>query len=144
MRIRAGEALPEGPLLDRPGMIQPFLPSVAGEGEFSFLFVDNAFSHAVIKRAQPGDYRIQPRYGGASLRIEPARKDLSAAEAVLARLDLLFPGVVPLYARVDMARGADGGLKLMELELIEPYLFVEEGPEIGAMFARGLKRRLAG
>jgi len=127
-----------GPVMDRPGMIQPFIPAIATEGEFSFLFVDGAFSHALLKRPKSGDYRIQAAYGGVSQAIDPTPEDRSAAQRVL---DVLTSP--PLYARVDMVRGAGGDLLLMELEVLEPYLFPEEGPGIGAMLGAALARRLA-
>jgi glutathione synthase/RimK-type ligase-like ATP-grasp enzyme len=123
--------------MDRPGMIQPLIKSIRTEGEFSFLFIDGDFSHALIKRAKSGDYRIQEAYGGASQRIDPAPADEDAARAVLEVLD-----EQPLYARVDMVRGDDGRLLLMELEVIEPYLFPKDGPGIGEMLGKALKRRL--
>jgi len=130
--------MPEpGPVMDRPGMIQPFVPAIASEGEFSFLFVDGEFSHVLVKRAKSGDYRIQEAYGGKSEAIEPAPKDRAAAQAVMDVLD-----TPPLYARVDMVRGEDGGLMLMELEVLEPYLYPKDGPQIGAMLGKALRRRL--
>ena len=127
----------EGELLDRPGMFQPFIPAIATEGEYSFLFVDGEFSHAVVKRPKSGDYRIQEAYGGRSQAIDPTPADRAAAQLVLDVLD-----APPLYARVDMVRGEDGKLLLMELEVLEPYLFPEDGPQIGAMLGAALKRRL--
>lgn len=127
----------DGPIMDRPGMIQPFVPSIATEGEYSFLFVDGEFSHALVKRAKDGDYRIQEAYGGRSQRIDPAPADKRQAHAVLEALD-----EQQLYARVDMVRGHDGRLLLMELEVIEPYLFPVDGPRIGAMLGKALLRRL--
>jgi hypothetical protein len=118
-------------------MIQPLIPAIVTEGEFSFLFIDGVFSHALVKRAAEGDYRIQEAYGGRSLRVEPSPPDRARASAVLEAL-----AEAPLYARVDMVRGADGGLLLMELEVLEPYLFPAEGPSIGVMLAAALKRRL--
>jgi glutathione synthase/RimK-type ligase-like ATP-grasp enzyme len=126
-----------GPIMDRPGMIQPFIPSIASEGEYSFLFVDGEFSHALVKRAKQGDYRIQEAYGGSSQRIDPTCEDERQARTVLEALD-----EPQLYARVDMVRGADGRLLLMELEVIEPYLYPVDGPGIGAMVAKALRRRL--
>ena len=126
-----------GPVMDRPGMIQPFIPSIATEGEYSLLFVDGAFSHALVKRPKSGDYRIQEAYGGMSEAVDPSPADLAAAEAVLGALE-----APPLYARVDMVRGADGGLMLMELEVLEPYLYPLQGPQIGAMLGKALARRL--
>ncbi len=130
--------LPEaGPVMDRPGMIQPFVAAIASEGEYSFLFVDGAFSHVLVKRPKAGDYRIQEAYGGKSQAIDPAPADRAAAQAVL---DVL--ATTPLYARVDMVRGDDGGLMLMELEVLEPYLYPKDGPKIGAMLGKALARRL--
>ena len=124
-------------IMDRPGMIQPFVPAIASEGEFSFLFVDGEFSHVVLKRPKAGEYRIQEAYGGKSMAVEAAAADRAAAQAVLDVLDAM-----PLYARVDMVRGVNGGLMLMELEVLEPYLFPEDGPQIGAMLGKALARRL--
>lgn len=126
-----------GRVLDRPGMIQPFIPSIATEGEYSFLFVDNEFSHALVKRAADGDYRIQASYGGRSHPIEPSPADLQQARAVLEAVD-----EAPLYARIDMVRGLDGSLMLMELEVIEPDLYVRDGSHIGDRLARALAKRL--
>lgn len=136
--IVRGDALDEGPLLDRPGMIQPFLPSIESEGEYSFIFIDSVFSHALIKRAAPGDYRIQSAYGGVEAAAAPSARDLRVAQAAIERL----PGPSPLYARIDMVRGDDGGLLLMEAELIEPYLYPLEGPELGERMAQALVKRL--
>lgn len=136
-RYARASAPVSGQVLDRPGMIQPLIPTIVTEGEYSFLFIDGAFSHALVKRAAAGDYRIQEAYGGRSSKVEPVPADLARASAVLEALE-----APPLYARVDMVRGADGGLMLMELEVLEPYLFPVEGPGIGAMLAAALQRRL--
>jgi glutathione synthase/RimK-type ligase-like ATP-grasp enzyme len=130
--------MPEaGSIMDRPGMIQPFIASIATEGEYSFLFVDGEFSHALVKRAKSGDYRIQEAYGGTSQAIDPTRADRASAQAVLTAL-----ATPPLYARVDMVRGQAGELLLMELEVIEPFLFPKDGPHIGEMLGAALKKRL--
>lgn len=126
-----------GRVMDRPGMIQPFIASIATEGEYSFLFVDGEFSHALIKRARQGDYRIQEAYGGTSQAIDPTEADKTTARNVLTALDS-----PPLYARVDMVRGASGELLLMELEVIEPFLFPKDGPQIAPMLGAALAKRL--
>jgi glutathione synthase/RimK-type ligase-like ATP-grasp enzyme len=133
-RLRCGDDLPDMP---NPMMVQPFLPKIVEEGEISFIFVDGEFSHALIKRAAKGDYRIQSTYGGTEEAITPSTEDLSDAKAILGALD-----VPPLYARVDMLRGEDGGLLLMEMELIEPYLYPVEGPELGVRMAAAVLKRL--
>jgi hypothetical protein len=136
-RYSRASAPRSGSVLDRPAMIQPFIVSIATEGEYSFLFVEDEFSHALVKRAAPGDYRIQEAYGGKSTAIEPTSRDLRQACAVLEALEER-----PLYARVDMVRAPEGHLMLMELEVIEPYLYPVNGPGIGAMLGKALARRL--
>jgi glutathione synthase/RimK-type ligase-like ATP-grasp enzyme len=137
VRYNRANMPPPGPVMDRPGMIQPFVSAIASEGEYSFLFVDGEFSHVLVKRPKSGDYRIQEAYGGTSVTVDPTPKDRAAAQAVLDVMD-----VAPLYARVDMVRGTDGGLMLMELEVLEPYLYPVQGPQIGAMLGKALARKL--
>ena len=124
--------------LGHPAMIQPFLPAIAEEGEYSFVFVGGAFSHAILKRPAAGDYRIQSMFGGIDTAIKPAPADLAAAEAVLASL----PFDDLLYARIDMIR-AGGTLAVMEAELIEPFLYPLEGPGLGERVADAVARLLA-
>lgn len=134
-RVKKGEALPQANHLPpAEAMIQPFLPSVSEEGEYAFLFFNREFSHCALKRPAKGDYRVQSEYGGFEAVHTPSAEELALAKAVIDSVegDLL-------YARVDMLRGLDGRLALIELELIEPYLYPEQGPDFGANFARALK-----
>ena len=133
-RLKRGDVVPP---LPHAVMVQPFQSAIASEGEYSFLFCGGVFSHALVKRAKPGDYRIQSLYGGVNAPVEPPAADLNAAWAVMDSLP-----EVPLYARVDMVRGEDGGLLLMELEMIEPYLYPLEGPQLGELYAQALAKRL--
>lgn len=133
-RLKHGDPIPNMP---HAMMVQPYLSAIAEEGEISFVMIGGELSHALLKRPKAGDYRIQSAYGGVETPYAPPKEDLDAAKAVLAALDQ-----VPLYARVDMLRANDGGLLLMELELIEPFLYPLQGPELGERFARALKRSL--
>ena len=117
----------------RPMIIQPLIAQIATAGEYSLMLFDGEFSHAVVKRPKAGDFRVQPHLGGVTLRsIAPpgaeqlARQALAAAPARAA------------YARVDMVPDADGILRIMELELIEPALFLEHAPDRGAAFTRAI------
>lgn len=125
--------------MGRPCMIQPFLPSVIEEGEYTFVFIDGEFSHGVLKRAAEGEYRIQSLYGGREEDYTPDAADLDRAQEVVCALP--FPEL--LYCRVDMARLPSGELAVMEAEVIEPYLYPEQGPELGKRTATAIKRRLA-
>lgn len=126
--------------LGQAGMIQPFLPSIQSEGELSFIFIGGLLSHALIKRAQAGDYRIQSLYGGREEQLNPAPADRTAAAAVMAMLPF---AQAPLYARIDMVRMTDGNLAVIEAELIEPYLYPEQGPDLGKNFAEAAIKRFA-
>ena len=134
-RLSPEDTLPDMP---HPMMVQPFLTQIQGEGELSFIFIDGDFCHALQKQAKAGDYRIQSTYGGVETAVMPTLSDQAAAKAIL---DLLE--APPLYARVDMLRGDDGALRLMELELIEPYLYPLQGAELGPRMAAALHRRLS-
>jgi glutathione synthase/RimK-type ligase-like ATP-grasp enzyme len=102
-------------------LVQPFVEEISRDGEFSFTFIDGAFSHATIKRAAPREFRVQTEHGGTADPVAVSARVVSQATAVLDALPER-----PLYARVDgIDRG--GSFELMELELIEPNLFLEHG-----------------
>ena len=126
--------------MDQAAMIQPFLPAIQQEGELSFIFVTGQFSHALIKRASAGDYRIQSLYGGTEVALDPTPADRAAAQGIMAMLPFAEP---PLYARIDMVRLDSGVLAVIEAELIEPYLYPLQGPKFGAMLADGVVTSLS-
>ena len=130
-RIENGAALSDLP--DGPALIQPFLPAVGEEGELSLIFFGGQLSHAVTKVAKPGDFRVQPQYGSTLTRVAPEPEALAAAARVL---DAAPGGHA--YARVDLIRIGDGSLALMELELIEPDLYLRHAPDRTEAFARAL------
>lgn len=134
-RLSPADTLPDMP---HPMMVQPFLSKIQEEGEYSFIFIGGQFSHALLKQAKSGDYRIQSSYGGRETAVTPSAENLTEASWILGMLD-----EAPFYARVDMLRGDDDKLLLMELELIEPYLYPKEGPNLGKLMASALKARLA-
>ena len=125
-------ALPAG-----RAMVQPFLPAILTEGELSVLFCGDAPSHALRKRPAAGDYRVQSVYGGREEAVRLTDEEDALARRIVAALDHPL-----LYGRVDLVRAPDGSLRLMELELIEPYLYPEQGPELGPRFAAALDRLL--
>jgi glutathione synthase/RimK-type ligase-like ATP-grasp enzyme len=132
---------PSDPLPDEAAglamMVQPFLPAVMEEGEYSLIYFEGAFSHAIVKRAKAGDYRVQPHLGGTELPCAPPPGSRRVAEAALAAAP-----EPPVYARVDLIRLADGQLAVIELELIEPSLWLQHAPDEGRSFAAALVRRV--
>jgi glutathione synthase/RimK-type ligase-like ATP-grasp enzyme len=119
-------------------MLQPFLSAITEEGELSFVFIAGQLSHALRKRPAADDYRIQSLYGGLESTHAPSTEEVAAATAILSAL----PFKAPLYARIDMLRAHDGALQVMEAELIEPYLYPEQGPELGARLADAIAERV--
>ncbi|MCJ9430225.1 ATP-grasp domain-containing protein [Kordiimonas marina] len=133
-KLHPGDPVPHMP---EPMMIQPFLKAIVEEGELSFIFIGGAFSHALLKTAAAGDYRIQSCYGGQETPVVPDDADIKAAAHALSALE-----AAPLYARVDMIRAEDGTLRLMEMELIEPFLYPLQGPELGERLYQAIAARV--
>jgi glutathione synthase/RimK-type ligase-like ATP-grasp enzyme len=142
-RVKKGDPLPAADMLPpASAMLQPFLPAIPQEGEYSLMVFGGQLSHGLVKKPKSGDYRVQSMYGATEDIWTPsdderatAMKVLHAAEEITGEKDLL-------YARIDMARGLDGKLAVMELELIEPYFYPEQGPNMGQVFVEALKARL--
>jgi hypothetical protein len=135
--IPAAEDLPPAACL-----IQPFLPSVPEEGEYSFIFFGGAFSHALQKLPKAGDYRVQSLFGAREVMHPPRPGEIDLCRQVLKATASITGEDDLLYARVDMVRGLDGKLAVMELEIIEPYLYPEQGPDMGEVFVTALKAKL--
>lgn len=139
-RLRREEvaALPDAIVSDSGGdyLVQPFLPEVAA-GELSLIFIDGAFSHAVIKFPRAGDFRVQRHCGGWEEPFVPPAHLIEEARRVVSTV-----GEIPLYARVDGVVCA-GRLLVMELELIEPSLFLSLSAGGAERLAQAIVRRLS-
>lgn len=122
-------------LESRDALVQPYLPSVETSGERSLVFIDGQLTHAIRRppalREGVGIERL--------MELVPAEDDeVTVAAALLSTLE-----ASPLFARVDLVRDRNGEVRLMELELIEPRLFLREHPEAAQRLARALAQRLA-
>lgn len=118
---------------DRPFMVQPFIENICSEGEFSLFYIDGVLSHAIRKVPKTGDFRVQEEHGGNIIAAEPEDRLQITADALM---QLVTPA--PLYARVDFVRAQDGGFLLMELELIEPSMYLRMHDKAPQRFARAL------
>lgn len=127
-RMAAEGAIPADALGQRR-LVQPLMRGILAEGEFSLFFFGGKFSHAIVKRPAAGDFRVQEQFGGR----ETVWEASDAAQA-LALAALAAAPAPPVYARVDMVGDAAGRLCIMELELIEPSLFLHHAPDRGAAF----------
>jgi glutathione synthase/RimK-type ligase-like ATP-grasp enzyme len=125
---------------DRTYMVQPYLAEIETAGEWSLFFYGGRFSHAVRKVPAAGDYRVQLQYGGAWRREDPSAEVVEAGGSVLdAAVGIGFRDIS--YARVDGVETADG-FRLMELEVIEPFLGFYLAPESAGRFADVIVTRL--
>lgn len=122
-------------LLERADLlVQAVVPEVASAGEWSLLFIDSRYSHAVMKRPKPGDFRVQTELGGSAEPATPPPAVIAEAERIVAMLPAPC-----LYTRVDGVETARGFM-LMEVEAIEPLLFFAFAPQACAAMARALVR----
>lgn len=117
----------------RDVMIQPFIPEIQTRGEWSLMFFGGRFSHAVVKRPKPGDFRVQDNFGGTTALATPNKATLTIAQQVLTALDHKT-----VYARIDGVETA-AGFQIMEVELIEPSLFLSEHPLAPTRFADAIE-----
>ncbi len=117
----------------RPMIVQPLIEEIARTGEFSLMFFDGVFSHAVVKRPKSGDFRVQPHLGGVTLPSPPP-----PGSERLARDALEAAPTQAVYARVDIVPDDEGVLRIMELELIEPALYLDYAPDRGAAFTHAI------
>lgn len=124
-------------VLNRDMLIQPMMETITTEGEYSLFYFGGTFSHAILKTPAAGDFRVQEQFGGREIPVTPpdAARDLAITT-------LNATPVPPLYARVDMVRDGAGHFRLMELEAIEPSLFLQFADDQGQAFADAVRRAL--
>jgi glutathione synthase/RimK-type ligase-like ATP-grasp enzyme len=132
-RIGPNDDLPSDSLR-RPMIIQPMIQEIARTGEFSLMLFDGEYSHAVVKRPRSGDFRVQEYHGGETT----ACKSPPSGAIELAQQALAAAPAKATYARVDIVPDDEGTLRIMELELIEPSLFLDHAPDGGAAFTRSI------
>jgi hypothetical protein len=120
-------------LMDRDVLIQQYVDDIATRGEWSLMFFDAVYSHAVLKRTAPGDFRVQVEWGGSVVAGIPPPAVLEAATHVIGTLPPLP------FARIDLVDTRRGPL-LMEAELIEPELFLDRDPASVTRFADAIAR----
>ena len=118
-------------------VVQPLVPDIRTAGELSLLFFDGAFSHAVRKQPTPGEFRVQERLGGTIAAAEAPPELVEWAGELLASLPARS-----LYARVDVVE-ARHGFVLMEVEAVEPSLFLGHAPASARAFAAAVRRTFA-
>lgn len=112
-------------------MVQPFMPKIVEEGEYSLFYFGENYSHTILKSPKPKDFRVQEEHGGIINEVSPEPRLKKVAEEILS---LIKP--LPLYARIDFVRDEFGNFCLMELELIEPALYLRMNENAPNLFAK--------
>jgi glutathione synthase/RimK-type ligase-like ATP-grasp enzyme len=116
-------------------LVQQFVRTIEHDGEWSVVLVDGRVGHALRKRPASGDYRVQEEWGGTAERAEPS--------ATVAELATRVYEVLPtpaLYARIDIV-AIDGNWHIMEVEVTEPYLWLELAPDTTELLADAIAAR---
>ncbi|MFO0824011.1 MAG: hypothetical protein U0792_13015 [Gemmataceae bacterium] len=134
-RQTAGEHQPllETLLAQEAMLVQPFQDDVARTGEDTLMVFGGRYTHAVRKVAKPGDFRVQDDHGGTVHEYQPTQEQIELAERAVAACQPR-----PVYGRVDLIRDNNGRLAVMELELIEPELWLRFHPPAAEAFADGI------
>ena len=119
-------------------MIQPFLRTIETEGECSLFWFGGVYSHAVRKLPARGDWRANIPGETQFMAEAPSRDAMEAAQSARARApkDLL-------YVRIDLVLGDDGHWRVIEIEAIEPYFFLDLAPEGARVFVEAIAGVLA-
>lgn len=120
-------------------LVQPFLPQIATDGEWTVLVIDGEPLLARRKLPKPGDFRVQEHLGGSTAAV-PLDDELASVGRAIVDAAMRLTGADLLYARVDLVR-IDGALRLMELELVEPFFYLYEANEYRAVAEAILRRR---
>jgi glutathione synthase/RimK-type ligase-like ATP-grasp enzyme len=118
-------------------IVQPFQQDVLQNGEATLMIIDGHYTHAVRKLPKAGDFRVQDDYGGTVQPWQPTAAQIELAQRAIAACQ-----PTPAYGRVDMIRDNDGQLAVMEVELIEPELWLRNHPPAATAFANAIASML--
>ncbi len=130
------EAIFKKLLQEEAWLIQPFIESVLSRGEVSHMVFGGVYSHSVLKKAKPGDFRVQDDFGGSLHTYTANAEEIAFVEKVLAACQ-----PQPSYARVDVLWDAENKLALAELEVIEPELWFRRHSQAAPLLAKAIKAK---
>ena len=121
----------------REFMVQPFLKNIIEEGEYSLFFFNGGFSHSVLKKPKENDFRVQEEHGGNIQPFKVSSELILIAENIIKKLS-----TIPLYGRVDLVRTKENEFALIELELIEPSLYLNKDDQSSFRFVSAFEERI--
>lgn len=118
---------------ERDMLVQPFIATIATKGEASLMVFNGNYTHAILKKAKKGDYRVQDDWGGTVHHYKPTQDEIAFAEKCFKACK-----TIPAYGRADILWDTDGTILLGELEIVEPELWIRNYPESAVKFADGI------
>lgn len=121
--VQEQEALFQDLIAAEAMVLQPFLHNIVKKGEVAFMVINGKVTHAVLKKAKKGEFRVQDDFGGSVEVYQPSEAEISFAEQVVAACP-----EQPIYARVDMVWDNHNQMALSEIELIEPEMWFRNYP----------------
>ena len=114
-------------------LFQEFQDHIISQGEISLMMMNGIYTHAVLKKAKSGDFRVQDDFGGSVKKYTAKKEEIDFAAKAISACPL-----PPLYARVDVFYDNSNCLALGELELIEPELWFRNHPQAAALLAEAV------
>ncbi len=135
--IEAHEAVFKTLIQQEAMMLQPFQYQIVEQGEVSMMVFNGTFTHAILKKAKAGDFRVQDDFGGSVHDYTPTQEEIVFSEQAVKACPEL-----PLYARVDIFTDNSGKLAVSELELIEPELWFRNCKDAAHELAKGIAAHL--
>jgi glutathione synthase/RimK-type ligase-like ATP-grasp enzyme len=132
-QINANEELFQELIKNRDMLVQPFFSTISELGEASLMIFDGKFSHAILKKAKKGDFRVQDDFGGTVHDYSPSKDEVAFALKVFKACDSM-----PLYGRADIVWDQKKNIYLSELEIIEPELWLRNHPKSAESIAEAV------
>ena len=118
---------------ERDMLVQPYINTSTHKGEASLMLFNGKYTHAILKKAKPGDFRVQDDFGGTVHPYMPTTNEIELAHKAFAACAFM-----PAYGRADMVWDEDGNPLISELEIIEPELWIRNFPDAAHTFAEGI------
>jgi glutathione synthase/RimK-type ligase-like ATP-grasp enzyme len=135
--VKEYEAIFQQLIQDEAMLLQEFQRRILTKGEVALVVIGGQCSHAVLKKAKAGDFRVQDDFGGTVHEYTPTREEIQFAENAVRQVSPL-----PLYARVDVIWDNEDRLCVSELELIEPELWFRKHPHAAELLADAVVKLL--
>lgn len=132
--IKKHEAIFSELIANESMMLQEFQTQVVSKGEVAFMVFGGKFSHAVLKKAKPGDFRVQDDFGGSIHPYEATAEEIAFVEKAFNACN-----PTPVYARVDVIWNNENKMVVIEIELVEPELWFRMNEQSAGKFASAIQ-----